>query len=122
MELPTLTLVFGVKVIFGTTVRVATALSPRVPVTCMAFVSTAAGLPAALMMNEPVTTPPDTEHEGVPSMTFAGAAIVQPVSPVLKPEPETAIVSPPLPLFGVSNMVGVVFVKVVVTGPRTLHV
>jgi hypothetical protein len=102
--------------ISGTTVRVVTALSPRFPVTCMPFVSTAAGLLFVPMTNEPVTTPPDMEHDGVPVMTLAGAAIVQLVSPVLNPVPETEIVFPPLPLLGVKEMAAVITVKVVVGG------
>jgi hypothetical protein len=116
MTVPTLTLVLGVNVISGTIVRVVTALSPRFPVTCMAFVSTAAGLFTVPMTNEPVTTPPDMEHDGVPAMTLPGAAIVQLVSPVLNPVPETEIVFPPLPLLGVREMVAVITVKVVVGG------
>jgi hypothetical protein len=119
MTVPTLTEVLGVKVIFGTTVRVFTALSPTVPVTCIAFVSTAAGLFGPLIMNEPVTTPSDMEHVGVPSITLAGAAIVQPTSAELNPEPETCIVSPPLPLLGESDIVGVITVKVADTAPCT---
>jgi hypothetical protein len=115
-SVPTLTLVLGVRMISGTIVIVVTAVSARFPVTCMAFVSTAAGLFAVPMTNEPVTTPPDTEHDGVPTMTLAGAVIVQLVSPGLNPVPETEIVFPPLPLLGVREMIGVITVKVVVVG------
>jgi hypothetical protein len=63
---PTRTSVLGVKMIFGLTVNVTVgALSPPgVPVTFT--VTGPAGTPEVPTTNEPLTTPPDTEHEGVP--------------------------------------------------------
>jgi len=95
--------VSGVKVIFGTTVSVAVAVSPTDDETVIVFAP--AVLPATLRMNEPVTTPPDMEHVGVPSMVFgADALTVHPEAAVLKPVPENRIVSPPLPWFGERNI------------------
>jgi hypothetical protein len=71
-------------------------------------------------MNAPVTTPPDTEQEGVPLMRPGAAiVIVQLVSPELNPEPETWIVSFPLPLLGESDIDGAVTVNVSDTDPWT---
>jgi hypothetical protein len=112
-ELPTLA-GFGVTVIFGTTVRVAVALSPRFPVTVI--VATPDALFKVLMTKEPVmrgSAPLDTEHVGMPSIVLAsGGVIVQLVSDKLKPEPVMCIVSPPLPVLGESNIEGPVTVKV----------
>ena len=110
---------FGVTVIFGTIVRVALAMSPQFPITCMPFVSTAEDLPEVLMMNEPVTDPPATEHEGLPSIVLSGPLTVQLVSEELKPEPVMRIVSPPLPVLGESNIEGPVTVKVSHRTPET---
>jgi hypothetical protein len=79
------------------------------------MVTKPAGLFDILTTNEPIAAPPEREHEGVPSIVLAtDEAIVQlPVSPVLNPEPETCIVSPPLPLLlGANAMVGTVTVNV----------
>lgn len=100
---------FGVIVIFGTIVRVAVALSPMFPVTVI--VAAPDALFKVLMTNEPVTDPPATEHEGVPSIMDM-SLIVQLVSDELKPEPVKCIVSPPLPVLGESNIEGPVTVKV----------
>ena len=61
---PTRTFVLGVKMIFGLTVKVAVAVSPRLPVTVTVWAPP--GTPEVPTTNEPLTTPPDTEHEGVP--------------------------------------------------------
>jgi hypothetical protein len=69
-------------------------------------------------MNEPVTIPPVIEHGGVPDIMLANVVlIVQPASPKLNPEPETSIVSPPLPLLAESTMVGCVTVNITETEP-----
>jgi len=109
---PTLTLLFGVKVIFGTVVKVAAALSPKLPVTVTA--AEAALFPAPATTMEAVIEPdPDTEHEE--ELMKTAGVIVQPVSPELNPLPEIEIVSPPLPLFDESVMVGLVTVNPAVT-------
>jgi hypothetical protein len=54
--------------------------------------------PEVATTNEPVTAPPETEHVEV--RINEADAIVQAESPELNPEPETVIVSPPLPLVG----------------------
>jgi hypothetical protein len=103
MMLPTRTFVFGVSVIFGTTVRVAVALSPAVDETVIVFAPAVS--PGILSTNDPVTTPPDMEHEGVPSIVLGcTAVIVHPATAVLKPVPVTCMVSPPLPLVGERNI------------------
>jgi hypothetical protein len=92
----------GVRVIFGTTVKAVVALSPPgTAVTLMVFVS--ALLPRVFTTNEPVTMPPETEHVELRMVSNpADVVIVQAASPELNPEPETVIVSPPLPLMGVA--------------------
>jgi hypothetical protein len=113
---PTRTFVFGVRAICGTTVRIVAALSPRPPVTVTVLGPRAT--PEVSMTNEPVTMPPVTEHEGVPYMKPVGV-IEQLASPELNPEPETVIVSPPVPLVGESEIEGAVTVNVSDTGPET---
>jgi hypothetical protein len=54
--------------------------------------------PEVATTNEPVTTPPETEHVEV--RINEADAIVQAESAELNPEPETVIVCPPLPLVG----------------------
>jgi hypothetical protein len=101
--LPTRTFVFGVSVIFGTTVSVAVAKSPAVDVTVIVFAP--AVLPGILRMKEPVATPPDMEHEGVPSKVLGADEVkAHPAAVVLKPEPENWMVSPPVPVVGESDI------------------
>ena len=117
-ELPTLA-GLGVIVIFGMIVRVVWAESPMFPNTCMPFggASIPEDLPEVFITNEPVTDPPATEHEGLPSIVLAGPLIVQLVSLELKPEPVMCIVSPPLPVLGESDIEGPVTEKVSDTQP-----
>jgi hypothetical protein len=120
MAVPTLTLLLGVNVISGTTVKIALTLSPKLPVTVTVFGS--ALTPGPKITKDPVTTPPEMEHEGVPELK-PGAESVQLVSPELNPDPETVTVWPPLPLLGESVIAGAVTVKVADTdGPGTTTV
>jgi hypothetical protein len=112
MTVPTLTLLLGVNVISGTTVKVALALSPKLPVTVTVFAS--ALTPGPKITKDPATTPAETEHDGVPTLK-PGAASVQLVSPALNPEPETVTVWPPLPELGESAIDGAVTVNVAET-------
>jgi hypothetical protein len=65
------------------------------------MLSVPALLPTVVTMNEPVTTPPETEQVELRIVWLvAGSVIVQDASPELNPEPETFIVLPPLPLVG----------------------
>jgi hypothetical protein len=105
---------FGVKVIFGTVVKMALAPSCRLPVTYT--VVEPAALPDVLTTKEPVIEPGlGTEHEAGACIRLNGR-IVQLVSPELNPEPETCIASPPLPLLlGLNVMLGWVTVNVKTT-------
>jgi len=117
MDVPTRTLLLGVNVISGTTVKIAVMLSPKLPVTVTVFGS--ALTPGPKITKDPVTAPLEMEHEGVPELK-PGAESVQLVSPELNPDPETVTVWPPLPLLGESIIEGVVTVKVADTdGPGT---
>ena len=118
MKLPTRTFELGVRVMLGTTVNGALALSPKRPVTV-----TVDGLvplaPDVLTTNEPENAPgPVTEQEGAPSI-HGMAVIVQLESPELNAEPVTVIVCPPVPLLAESDTIGDVTVKVSDTEPWT---
>ena len=117
--LPTRTFVFGVRVMLGTTVNGALALSCKRPVTV-----TVDGMvplaPDVLTTKEPVNVPgPVTEQEGVPSIHDDIVVIVQLESPELNAEPVTMIVCPPVPLLAERVTKGAVTVKVSNTEPWT---
>lgn len=112
---PTLTLLLGVKVIVGTTVNVAVALSPKFPVSVI--VTEPAGLLSVFTTNEPVATPPETEHGARPAIVAPEEVIEQLPSPVLNPEPEIVIVWPPVPLLGEGVIAGLVTVNPAETVP-----
>ncbi len=111
--------------IWGTTEKGAVRPSPVLPVSNSVF--TSAPLPARTTTNEPVTTPPETLHEGggTAAIVFpspsVGCVRLQVASPVLNPLALKWIVSSPLPLFGENVSMGTVTVKeadTVVCGTR----
>jgi hypothetical protein len=86
------------------TVKGSVATSPvGVPVTMIEYVPLA---PDATV-NEPDTAPPAAVHSGFEMRPLGDDVIVQPVSPVLKFEPEMRTFVPARPEVGVTEMPGV---------------